>query len=136
MYYQSEADKKNRRRLLIVGIATFALILILIISIIAVASKKSKSSTDKIGSKTSTETIVEPGTEEGTSEEKKTESLSTETKKEEPVAVVETNPTVSTTTTSVSNMPSTGPEEVLPLAFVLGMGAMYASSAIIAKKNA
>jgi len=136
MYYQSEADKKNRRRLLIVGIATFALILILIISIIAVASKKSKSSTDKIGSKTSAETIAEPGTEEGTSEEKKTESLSTETKKEEPVAVIETNPTVSTTTTSVSNMPSTGPEEVLPLAFVLGMGAMYASSAIIAKKNA
>lgn len=136
MYYQSEADKKNRRRLLIVGIATFALILILIISIIAVASKKNKSNTDKIGSKTSTETIVEPGTEEGTSE--KTESLSTETKKEEPVAVIETNPTVSTTTTttSVSNMPSTGPEEVLPLAFVLGMGAMYASSAIIAKKNA
>ena len=129
MYYQSEADKKNRRRLLIVGIATFALILILIISIIAVASKKSKSSTDKIGSQTSTEEIVEPGTEEN-----KTETLSTETKKEEPVAIVETNPTI--VTTPVSDMPTTGPEEVLPLAFVLGMGAMCASSAIIAKKNA
>ena len=135
MYYQSEADKKNRRRLLIVGIATFVLILILVISIVAVASKKSKSSADKIGSKTSTETIVEPGTEEG-SDGNKSETLTTETKKEEPVAVVETNPTISTTVTTTSDMPTTGPEEILPLAIVLGMGAMYASSAVIAKKNA
>ena len=135
MDYQSETDKKNRRRLLIVGAATVALILILIISIVAVASKKSKSNADKIGSQTSSETISEPGSEgEGEGDDKKTETLTTETKKNEPVAVVSTNPTVDAA--PASDMPTTGPEEILPLAMVLGMGAMYASSAVIAKKNA
>ena len=131
MYYQTDVEKKERRRIIMISIAAAALILILLIAIIVVAAHKSSKNND-ISKQTYSafekkeDTNIEKKKEEKTEVEVKTE----EKTEDKPVISTET-----TTSTANSDMPNTGPEEVLPLALVLGLGTTYAASAVMAKRN-
>ncbi len=135
MYYQDEAEKKERRRLITFAIATVVLILILIIAIVVVATKK-------VGSKDTSKdvnTSVVAVDENSSSEETASGdigTLSTET-----IEADKTAESTKTTDAPVINVvaspdiPTTGPEDLLPVALVLGALTAFSASAVMAKRE-
>ena len=136
MYYQDEAEKKERRRLITFAVTTVVLILILIVAIVVVATKKAGS--NKVTEGVNSEFIfAEENTNE--SETEKTEEKTTETEENKSS---ETVGTLSTTTndapvviSGASDLPTTGPEDLLPLALVLGALTTFGASAAMAKRE-
>ena len=129
MYYQTDIEKKERRRIILITIAAAALILILLIAIIVVAANKS-SKKDDVATQTNSAFEYK---EEDKTEEKKEEKTETEKKEDKTVISTDTAPVANVVS---DDMPNTGPEEILPLAIMLGLGAAYVSSYVISKKNA
>ena len=136
MYYQGEAEKKERRKIIAVATAAVVLILILIVAIIVVATKKS--------AKSNISDAQNSAFELSESDDKKTETEKTEDKKDESqnnVGNLSNNATVANNNdvpavVAGADIPSTGPEDVLPVALILGALVAYGSSAILAKREA
>ena len=126
MNYQSEEDKKARRKLITIAISTVALILILIVAIVVVSIKKPA---------TPVATGETTAFEEEPKEETKTEE---EPKEATKVGQITTESTVSTpiVTETVTTMPATGPEDFVPAALLLGSLTTFLTSAYLAKKSA
>lgn len=120
MYNNAELEKKDRRKVIIIATATVVLILALIVAIIVVATNKT--SRPNVGGEDNSSFVIE-----NTSKPEKTEVVSN-TKAAEPAK------TTTPVTTKAEEMPSTGPEDILPLALVLGMIATVATSAVITRK--
>ena len=132
MYYQTDVEKKERRRIILISIATAILILVLLVAIIVVAAHKSaRSGDEEIANQTNSGTFDYK--EENKTEDKKDEKTETTQTESKPVITTDTAPAV---TSTVSDMPTTGPEDILPLAILLGLGATFVTSYIMSKKNA
>ena len=126
MNYQSEEDKKARRKLITIAISTVALILILIVAIVVVSIKKPA-------------TPVATGETTAFEEEPKEENLTEEKPKEETKTnQITIEPTISApiVTETVTTMPTTGPEDFLSAALLLGSLTTFLTSAYLAKKSA
>lgn len=151
MYYQNEVEKKERRKIIAGATIAVALILVLIIAIIVVAVKKSGHSND-VANETNTsfeleetassaeETEVQDKNEEQIeSDEQTTESLvgaiSSEKTSSSDEQDNEETEDLSIITNTNEEMPTTGPEEILPIAVLAGMIVTYSYSAILAKRN-
>ena len=146
MYYQGEAEKKERRKIVAVSIIAVILILLLIIAIIVVAVKKShrvnivteENTSLEVSEKTETkkeDVVIENGV--------KTTENTTETTiviEEPKVEVKEEAPAKATaqaeTKSKEDDIPSTGPEDALPVALLLGTLVAYLSSSALAKREA
>lgn len=127
-------DKEQRRRVIIVATTIAIIILgIAVWSIIAIVG----------GSKKNTEQVAQVATTSETSS-KETQAVSKTTETEAPASegvstVVENaQPVVKNTATSVATdaVPETGPEELLPLALVLGGITAFVSSKKLATREA
>lgn len=153
MYYQEETDKKERRKIIAIATAAVVIILILIVAIIVVATKKT-TKTVSVTENSNTEVVIDENKDENTGEAEKTENaenkentenkvvenkesgattignLSTDTNKQSEAKAS------STTTERSNNMPTTGPEEYLPIALMAGMLVAYLSSRVLAKRSA
>ncbi len=148
MYYQEETDKKERRKIIAIATAAVVIILVLIIAIIVVATKKT-TKTVSVTENSNTEVVIDENKDENTGETEKAENaenkeaenkdtnaaatignLSTDTNKQSEAKAS------STTTERSNNMPTTGPEEYLPIALMAGMLVAYLSSRVLAKRSA
>jgi len=147
MYYQNEvdsADKKQRTR--IIAIATFVavVILLLIVAIIVTATSKSaKNNTAEKGIDEPTTVVAEaqPSEDGGENDGNSIGTISTETEDEQSNnggadVSISANANVSVEVVDTSDkMPTTGPEDVLPIALVLGALTMFVSSSALAKRE-
>ena len=141
MYYQEEADKKERRKIIAVATAAVALILILLVAIIVVATKKTRPSVST-GENTTFEISETTESEDTTvaTEEVETESsilggFSTETEETEETESEDETTETTVAVETTSDIADTGPEEILPLALVLGSLTTCAVSAKMVKEN-
>lgn len=139
MYTQGELDKKERRKIIAAATVTTALILILLVAIIVVATKKSSQASVSEPENVAFElTESEEETTEKNAEEK-TETIGVISTEQSETKVEETieNTEVITTELAISEeLPTTGAEEILPIAILLGAFVAYLSSAVLAKKEA
>lgn len=123
-------DKEQRRRVIIVATTIAIIILgIAVWSIIAIVG----------GSKKGTEQTQVATTSETTNKETQTVSKTSETEAPASEGVSTTTPAqpvVKTTTQAKETVPETGPEEILPLALVLGGITAYLSSKKLATREA
>ena len=128
--YNLEIEKKQRRKVVAIASATVALILLLIVAIVVVAT--SKSSRQNIGGDNNGSfSIVE-----SEKAEEKAEAKTEEKKEEKPATVAESSKpqAAATPATATSKMPSTGPEDLMPLAVLLG-GLTTAGTAVLVKRK-
>lgn len=154
MYYQEEADKKEKRKIIAVVTTVTVVILILIVAIILVATNKTSRSQrnveyvsseskedEQIAEQTSDEAIEEDDADEAQEESSVIGELTTEKStgngeentSEESVPATSVNAVV--VAESSDNMPATGAEDLLPLALMLGAAAVYIGSRKFAKEN-
>ena len=142
MYYQEELNKKERHKIIAVATVALTLILALIVAIIVVATKKSDRT-----SVVNEENVAFEMTDENKEETKKNKEeenkniglFSTDKKEEkEEEQKEEKKETVSETPAVIASddMPSTGPEDILPVALLIGMIVAYTSSAVLVKRDA
>lgn len=122
MYYQGEIEKKDRRKVILIATAIVVVVLILIAAIIVVATKKSGNNVG--GNENATFSIDNNKEEEKKEEEKPATSVG---------SVSTTTAKVETPVNNTSDsIPSTGPEDILPVALALGClttaGTAYAMS--------
>lgn len=150
MYNQIEAEKKERRKIIAVATVAVAIILILIAAIVVVATKKTARDTAKTTetetaqvnennssteNKDKDETKSEAESESG--DVAKNEAVDEETEGDNPMMSEEaTTETTNTVATTDSSMPSTGPEDFLPIALMAGMLVTCLGSRKLAKKEA
>lgn len=134
MYNYNEVEKRERRRIISVAVAAAVLILVLIVAIIVVATKKTPS--ENVGGSENTSFVLEGSEsteeEEGTVEEEKSDS------EETVVGTISTETTpVQTPTSSVvtENIPDTGPEDLLPIALMLGALTAYITTLVMKKRQ-
>ena len=137
MYYQGEVEKNDRRKIITVATAIVVVVLILVVAIIVVATRKSGG--ENIGGNDNASFAIEDDKDGNESEGgENTENREAEGKKEEeqPASVAETivvstKPATSTAETA-TEVPTTGPADVLPMALGLGSlttaGTAYALS--------
>ncbi|MBQ3445957.1 hypothetical protein IJG29_04540 [Candidatus Saccharibacteria bacterium] len=126
MYNQGEIASKERRKVIIFAAATAAVILALIVAIIVVAMNKANRSTNLGGSDNTSFTLDETKPSDST---KKDES------KASTVGTVTTKTTNVSPVSEASDLPSTGPADLLPAAALLG-GLTTAGTAFALKKRA
>ena len=126
MNYQNEADQKARRKIMTIAISAVALILILIVAIVVVSTKKPAKPV------TTGETTA---FEEEPKEEVKTEEV---VEKESKIGQITTESTAkaSVVAETASAVPTTGPEDFLPVALLLGSFTTFLTSAYLAKQSA
>lgn len=127
--YNTEIDKKERNKIIAIAAAAATLILVLVVAIIVVATKKpaeniggNENSSFAIEEENEGEAVEEP-TEETESGASELGSLTTET-------IVAEEPT---TDKAPAEIASTGPEDILPVALVLGI-LTTAATAVVMKK--
>ncbi|MDO4507909.1 MAG: hypothetical protein Q4B65_00750 [Candidatus Saccharibacteria bacterium] len=111
MYNYNEVEKKERRKIISITVAIVALILVLLVAIIVVATRREVSD-NIVSGDGNTEFVITEGEE---SSEAETEASAVETVSSE---IVESTPVVLETETVIAQ---TGPEDVLPIAVVLGV---------------
>ena len=128
--YNIEADKKERRKVVIFAGATVALILALIVAIVVVATNKS---TRNVGGNDNASFTISEATEktDEKAEEKKEEKISNSSKAT--VGTVTTKSAPATTASTVTSMPDTGPADLMLLA--TGMGGLTTAGVAIAMKK-
>lgn len=152
MYNQVEADKKERRRIIAVATVIVVLILVLLIAIIVVATKKSQKASVNSGQNTSftisdtDESVSSEPIDDNSDTQEKDEAATTEdgsmtiglitTKTDESAESSERSNIVRGEVEASSAMPSTGPEDFLPIALMAGMLITYLSSAVLTKREA
>jgi len=145
MYYQGEVDKKERRKIIAVATISVIIILSLIVAIVVVATKKSAKSGISDAQNSAFELIESEDKAEEKTEEDKTADKVTENKEAKQESVKEIgdlttkqNQVSKTTNTAATSadMPNTGPEDVLPIALILGALVTYLSSRALAKREA
>lgn len=149
MYYQGEVDKKERRKIIAVATISVIIILSLIVAIVVVATKKSaksdisdaqNSAFELIESEDKTEDKTENKTEENKTADKTTENKEAKQESVKEIGDLTTKQNqVSKTTNAAAtsaDMPNTGPEDVLPIALILGALVTYLSSRALAKREA
>lgn len=136
-YNYASEDKSQRIRAAIITVAFSVIVLgIAAWAIIAIVSSRDGGETAKV-EETPVAAVVEDSKKEEKVEEQPAETVeakpaeATETKAAEPVKVV-----TKATPKAKETVPETGPEELLPLAMVLGMGTAYAFSRKLAKNEA
>ena len=138
MYYQEEAEKKERRKIIAVATAAMVIILVLIVAIIVVATKKSNKTS--VGGDDNAAFTIAEGTE---TEESESEPESKPEEETEPVVGTITTENAPAETPVVvaelpaetnTSMPSTGPEDVLPVALMAGLLVAYLSSRKLTNK--
>ena len=123
MYNYNEVEKRERRRIISVAVAAAVLILVLIVAIIVVATKKTPS--ENVGGSENTSFVGTIEEEEAKDEETVVGTISTET------TPVQT-PTSSVVT---ENIPDTGPEDLLPIALMLGALTAYITTLVMKKRQ-
>ena len=125
MYYQGEIEKKDRRKVIMIATAIVAVVLVLIVAIIVVATRKSSTAGNVGGNENASFAIDETAKKDEAKEE-------TEEESKESTEVVAVTPAEPTTSVAPSNIPTTGPEDILPTALALGAlttaGTAYALS--------
>ena len=155
MYYQEEAEKKERRKIIAVATISVVVILILIVAIIVVATKKSSRGVATVAENTSAQ--IAENVEEATGGDKQkyeakneSEAGSSEVAGGEATGAGSTSGSLSTESSESSDngrnsgtqsvatqsggavakddIPSTGPEEALPLALMAGVLVAYLTS--------
>lgn len=141
----STEDKEQRRRVIIVATTIAIIILgIAVWSIIAIVGG-AKKNTDQVASTDNQAKTTEVATKPTEEEAPKTEGVSTSnTSSTTSSNANSANSTSSTTTSNTAKpatttsgaVPETGPEEILPLALVLGCAAAYVSSKKLAFREA
>lgn len=135
MYNAADLDKKERRKILAIVIAATVLILILIAAIIVVATNKS--ARKNIGGDNNSSFTISEKTDDATDEQsainadkesdKVSEKAKAEDNKKSSIGTISTETTTSKpatqsqTTATSDNLPSTGPEDMLYTAIVLGL---------------
>lgn len=142
-YSYANEDKAQRRRVFIVttaiaaivlGIAAWAIIAIISSAETNTLNKDSQeiANVDDSNSTNHQENVVIDKAPENTPPE--TEGVNSDDKTEaEPPKPVQSTPEVQIA--AQTEVPETGPEEILPLALVAGVGAMYVSSKKLAKRE-
>ena len=144
----STEDKEQRRRVIIVATTIAIIILgIAVWSIIAIVGG-AKKNTDQVASTDNQAKTTEVATKPTEEEAPKTEGVSTSnassTTSSNANSANSANSTSSTATSNTAKpatttsgaVPETGPEEILPLALVLGCAAAYVSSKKLAFREA
>ena len=125
MNYQSEEDRKARRKIITIAISTVVLILILIVAIVVVSVKQSSpKSSEQV---TTFEVVESDEPEANKSEEKKANTQFSQ---------ITTKTTTPVVTETASSVPTTGPEDFLPIALILGALTAFITSTHLAKKSA
>ncbi len=162
MYYQE--DKKERRKIIAVATIAIAIILILIVAIIVVATKKSARSNVGVAEPAETSQVAEQTADKETdnksetstdnksdaSVDNKSSSESAESTGGAGIGNLSTDSTVSANSSTTSgasatasgaktetssNLPSTGPEDLLPIALIAGTLVAYLYSRKLAKNE-
>ncbi len=139
----SNEDKEQRRRVIIVATTIAIIILgIAVWAIIAIVggSKKNTEVAQNSDNQAKTSEVATKPTE---AEAPKTEGVSTSNSNNSNTSASSNTASTSTTTntsttrptTTSSEVPETGPEEILPFALVLGFLAAYLSSKKLSKKE-
>ena len=141
MYNQVQAEKKERRKIIAVATIAVAIILILIAAIVVVATRKTARNGASNGN-----TAVQVDSNEKKDENKSEESNPKESESDNPMmgelsttteTKEETKPTNSVAAeSSDSPIPTTGPEDYLPIALMAGMLVTYLTSRKLAKEEA
>ena len=131
--YNAEAEKKERRKVVIFAGVTVALILALIVAIVVVATNKS--SRKNIGGTDNGSFTISESTE---NKDDKEQAAKSEDKPASTVGTVTTKPAASTTkpvvTATASDIPNTGPEDMLAVAGILG-GVTTAGTAYVMSRK-
>lgn len=141
MNYQTEADKKERRKIIVISTIAIILILVLIVVILGITIKKQPNTLhDQTGeafelneennnTKENTDNKTEKNSNPTKDNEKpnNSSSLSQITTK----TIVDT-PIISTPTTSTA-IPVTGPEDIFPIALISGSLVAFLTSLYLAK---
>lgn len=150
MYYQEEVEKKERRKVIILATIVVLVILMLLVAIIVVATKKSSRP-----SLTAAEnSAVEINAEQNQATESETGATASEAENasETEATIVGGFSTETTATTTdsgaaagpvqrdevsgdISVMPATGPEDILPIALIVGALIAYLGSAKLARRE-
>ncbi|MBQ9018009.1 hypothetical protein IJ118_03025 [Candidatus Saccharibacteria bacterium] len=129
MYNQGEIETKERRKVVLFAAATAAVILALIVAIVVVATNKANRNAEVSTTDKASFSIEESGEKsEGDKNESTVGTVSTK------ASTATTAKPATTTTATATDLPSTGPEDLLPLAVSLG-GLTTAASAFIVKRR-
>ncbi len=162
MYYQNEAEKKQRQKLIAVATIAVSIIVLLIVAIIVVAIKKSSHSDEIVSGSIAEPQEVESHEEGGkvldslSASESKTDSDS-DKNNQKPTSSglglisseIASNGTSSSSSShdtdsedenpvelpADDNLPTTGPQDVLPIAIMAGLLTTCVSSAVLAKRE-
>ena len=123
MYYQGEIEKKDRQKVIMIATAIVAVVLILVVAIIVVATRKTGG--DSVGGENNEPIAVE--------ETPKTEEKANDPSTEKTTVPVSTKTTEAQATATA--VPDTGPEDLLPLALVLGVLTTAGTAYIMSRKQ-
>lgn len=123
--YNLEIEKKQRRKVVLIASAMVAVILLLIVAIVVVATNKSTG--PNVGGIDNAEFVIT-----GNADEKTPETPKADTKTDTTVAA--SNSTASKSAEKAEDLPSTGPEDLAPLALALG-GLTTAGVALVMKRQ-